>query len=308
LQRARAADAERAVAQQEASVKAAVDNLKTELNVLNTQPPSDDVAKRHAEEMRALEQQLTGKHNEELKAAVEAAVAAAQQDKPMASFSEEDRKAAITAAIVEHEKQLSARHAEEIASAVERGRMEQATKGKLKDSQLVKSQKRVKELETQILEWRKAGILPESSSVAQATPATGSTSTAANPQIAVPADPTTPVAVSVPTGNAGSLPRKPAAMAPMTSTDPANRGGRGGARGIVRGAPRGGLNIRGAAPGRGGAPGGSAPAAASGVTILGAAVKRTREDGETPDDTLAKRLKPVEGTGGPVALRRPPPS
>jgi nucleoprotein TPR len=41
---------------------------------------------------------------------------------------------------------------------------------------------------------------------------------------------------------------------------------------------------------------------------MGAAGKRTREEGDAvADDSLAKRLKPAEGTSKPVAIRRPPP-
>jgi len=40
---------------------------------------------------------------------------------------------------------------------------------------------------------------------------------------------------------------------------------------------------------------------------MGAAAKRPREEGNTPnEDSLAKRLKPAEGTGkGPASIRRP---
>ena len=253
-----------------------------------------------------MEDRLTAKHQQELKAAVDAGVAAATSG---ATITDDQQKAAIAAAIAEHEKALLARHTEEIASAVERGRMEQATKGKLKDSQLVKSQKRVKELENQILEWRKAGLIPEASTSTAAAPSPG-TPTAASPQNAHPTTPTSanPSAAGTPAGGSGTLPRKPSML---SAPDHALRGGRGGARGIVRGAQRGGFNIRGAAPGRGGAPVAATPAPATGVSIMGAAAKRNREEGDPQDDSLAKRLKPAgeaTSTGGPVALRRPPPS
>ena len=46
---------------------------------------------------------------------------------------------------------------------------------------------------------------------------------------------------------------------------------------------------------------------------MGAASKRAREEGEASsgEDSLAKRLKPADGSGKPVTLRRdrvPPPS
>jgi len=308
LQRARASDAERAAAQQEASVKAAVDNLKSELSASNATSNSEDTAKKHADELRALEDRLTAKHKRELQEAKDAGGAASQQENSAttgATITEEQQQAAIAAAIAEYEKAVAARHVEEIASAVERGRMEQATKGKLKDSQLVKSQKRVKELETQILEWRRAGLIPEASTSAPSTSAAAPTpstpSVATNPQTHTPAVPTTPVSASPAT----PLPRRP--LVPPVP-DPAMRGGRGGARGVVRGMQRGGLNIRGAAPGRGGAPAGAVPTPAPGVSIMGAAAKRIREEGDPQDDSLAKRLKPAgEGASGPVTLRRPPP-
>jgi nucleoprotein TPR len=259
-----------------------------------------------------MEDRLTAKHQHELKAAVDAGLAAATSG---TTITDDQQKAAIAAAIAEHEKALLARHTEEIASAVERGRMEQATKGKLKDSQLVKSQKRVKELENQILEWRKAGLIPEAST---STPSTSTaaapppgTPTATSPQNAHPTTPTSAnpsAAAGTPAGGSGTLPRKPSML---SAPDHALRGGRGGARGIVRGAQRGGFNIRGAAPGRGGAPVAATPAPAAGVSIMGAAAKRNREEGDSQDDSLAKRLKPAgeaTSTGGPVALRRPPPS
>ena len=275
---------------------AAVEKMKNDLQTSNSSVP-DDVVSRHAEELRTQEQILSARHKEELKKAVDAAVEAARKEKPVLS-SEVDQKAAIDAAIAEHEKQLQKRHADEIASAVDRGRMEQVAKGKLKDSQLVKAQKKVKELETQILEWRNAGLLSDAAAAPATTAAAnvnGSSSTA-NP-------PSTPTA---PTGpNPINLPRKPSLNTPTGPADGVGRGIRGGARGIGRGVARGGLNIRGAAPGRG-VP--TSPASStSGVSIMGAAAKRPREEGATADDSLAKRLKPAEPTGKPVTLRRPPP-
>jgi nucleoprotein TPR len=299
LQRARAADVDKATAQQEVAVKAAIASVKIQSQIPNASSVSEDVFKRHAEELRVLEERLTAKHQEELKAAIKASE---ERKSTGALSSEVDHTAAIAAAIAAHEKEIQGRHAEEIASAVERGRMEQATKGKLKDSQLVKSQKRVKELETQILEWRKAGILPEPQAVPSAATPAASTSNV------VPAPPATPKAAPV-AGAPTPLPRKPSLPATMTTAEGVGRGARGAARGVVRAR---GLNIRGAAPGRGGAPAvplPNAPNTTSGVSIVGAAAKRSREEGETPNDSLVKRLKPAptESGGGPVTLRRPPP-
>ena len=235
-----------------------------------------------------------------------------------------DQKLAIEAAIAEYEKQvqarhaeeiasIEARHAEEIASAVDRGRMEQVAKGKLKDSQLVKAQKRVKELEASIHEWEAQGIqLPPIKSTVAATapapssmppvqvaakppPLTASTSSAAPPQ-----PKPTPTA---PAANAGSLPRRPA------PTGPAGAARGGVVRGVGRGAPLG--------VGRGGAlrtapvkptaaPSPTSVAPTAGVSIMGAATKRPREEGASAEDqSLVKRLKPAEPTNKPAQIRQP---
>lgn len=306
LLKARASDGERAAAQQ----AAAIEKVKAELQTANASNSStpDEVINRHAEELRNLEARLKAQHQAELKAALDAA-------KLSTTSSNEDPKAAIAAAIAAHDRELQARHYEEIASAVERGRMEQAAKGKLKDSQLVKAQKKVKELEIQILEWRKAGMIPEAAAPASATapPSTPTSSTAAtagpSSTHAAPAAPA-PAPTQSPAANAG-LPRKPSMTLPTGPADGGAGRGRGGvSRGgpSIRGAARG-LNIRGAAPGRGGAT--SPTASTGGVSIMGAA-KRPRD--ETGDDSLAKRLKPADpsanapSSGKPVTLRRPPPT
>lgn len=302
MNKAKATEAER----QATAVAAAVEKAKQELQT-SAPGPSEELVKRHTEELRALEEKLTTKHQQDLKAAVEEA----QKQNPP-STTAVDQKAAIEAAIAEHDKLAQARHTEEIASAVDRGRMEQVAKGKLKDSQLVRAQKRVKELELQILEWRKAGLVPEAQPPAAAptatvTPVAGSSTTAtAGPstatvptQVAVAATAATPVP-------AATLPRKPSMGTP---TGPAVGVGRGGA--VGRGGPPR------AVPQRGGAPGRAPPArpapttpAPGNISIMGAAGKRPREDPATPEDSLAKRLKPAEasGTGKPVTLRRPPPA
>jgi nucleoprotein TPR len=264
---------------------------------MQTSDPSAlaNLAKRHADELRELETRLTAKHQQEIKTAIDAAIASAQKPVPSTSGSEKD---SLEATMSEYKAKLEQTRAEEIAAAVERGRMEQSAKAKLKDSQLVRAQSKLKDLEAQVLEWRKAGIVP--SDALPSAPAGPST-----------ANPSTPV-----TGSA-TLNRKPSLATPTSPATVVPVEGVGRGRGIVRGAVRGvqrGLGIRGAAPGRG-SPAASPTTTMGGVSILGAAGKRTREEGEgAPDDSLAKRLKPAEGggtgtgTGKPVTLRRPPPA
>ncbi|KDQ62646.1 hypothetical protein JAAARDRAFT_54566 [Jaapia argillacea MUCL 33604] len=288
LQKARAAEGQRARAQQEAAVNAAIEKVKTETAVDAAVP--DDLAKRHADELRTLEDRLKAEHKLELEQAVAKAKEAAQPEEGEATS-----EAVVAAAVAAAEERLKAQHVEEIAAAVERGRMEQAAKSKLKDAQLVRSQHKVKELEAQILEWRKAGVLPEQSSATPATPAPAATATAPS---------TAPTVVTPPV-------RKPSMSVPAApgQAELATRG-----RGAPRGAPRGGA--RGGATR--GAPGRGAPAAAgahplptapaaAGMSIMGAAGKRGREDSDVAtDDSLAKRLKPAETPTPkpPVTLKR----
>ncbi|KAG5646523.1 hypothetical protein DXG03_003290 [Asterophora parasitica] len=175
----------------------------------DTPAQSEEIAKKHAEELKVLEAKLAAKHQEELKAAREAAAAEATLQAKSSSPPGNDNKAAIdaavAAAIAEHEKASAAKQATEIESAIERGRMEQGAKGKLKDAQLVRAQKKVKDLEAQILEWRNAGILPEEASPTPTTttapvPPQASTSTA-------PAQDVAPVGMSI-MGAAGKRPRE----------------------------------------------------------------------------------------------------
>ncbi|KAH0586397.1 Nucleoprotein TPR [Termitomyces sp. J132] len=280
-------------------------------------PLSEEAVKRHAEELRALEMKLRASHQKELAAAREAAATEALLKAKSSEDNKTEITSAVSAAIAEHEKTWTAKQAGEIEAAIERGRMEQVAKGKLKDAQLVRAQKKVKDLEAQILEWRTAGLVPE------AVPATPTTTTApSNSALAaststVPATPT--IIAPTSTGSSASaataakttatpLPRKPSLGPPPTG--PAARGGA-----MVRGTrvpPRGGMG-RGAAqrPAAPAAAAAAAAASAGGVSIIGAATKRPREP-ETPasDDSLAKRLKPAEGTAiskPPVTIRRPAP-
>lgn len=283
--------------------------------------------KKHAEDLTALQKKLVDQHEKDLKTAVDAAVEAAKKENPAAA-ADFDKQAVIDAAIAEYDAKVKAQHEAEIESAVERGRREQMTKGKLKDAQLAKAQKRVKDFEAQILEWKNTGVLPQDATVASTpaappaasagapattgapTPSAPSTST---PQAAPPASPATATPAAGATQPAANvLPRKP----PMGTANPAVAA-RGGAP-PLRG--RGGLG-RGAAtrvpPVRAtpaqqaaaAAASSNSPATSSGMSIMGAATKRPREEGAAaPEDSLAKRLKPSEGaTKGPVQIRRPPP-
>ena len=260
-------------------------------------PAQEEIFKRHAEELRALEAKLTAKHQEELKSALEKA----QQEKsaPTLGGDQDIQKADVDSAIAE----LQTKHAEEISAAVERGRMESAAKGKLKDSQLVRAQKRVKELEAQILGLMPAGSgsVAGSSTGPVAGPSTAS-AIAPNPAQPLPSSSApNPSATSEASANASTvLPRKPS-VASMPPTGPA----RGVARVAVRG--RGIQRPLGGAVGLGrGTPTKPAEAApAVGMQIMGAATKRPLDD--LSEDSLAKRLKPAEpATKPPVQIRRPP--
>ncbi|KZT09250.1 uncharacterized protein LAESUDRAFT_545404 [Laetiporus sulphureus 93-53] len=294
LSKARVADSEKAAAQQQAAVTAAVEKLRKELQA---SAPSDEIAARHARELRQLEERLTAVHGDKLRAAVDAAVLKARGETAF-SFATPGggQRAAIETAV---EQRLKVQHEQEIASAVDRGRMEQAAKSKLKDQQLVRAQTKLKELEAQILEWRQNGILDEEKITATKAPAT------APPPKSAPSSNITGTVASK------SLPHKP--PVPRSPSGEGSSRGRGAARGGARGAP---LAIRGTARGRGGAhvpspTSTTGESAVAGVSIVGAAAKRGRDEEAGSDDSLAKRLKPGEGLSKPVALRRdrvPPPS
>lgn len=236
-------------------------------------------------------------------------------------------------------RELKEGQAADIAKALDDGRNENNLKWKIKESQLVKNIKRVKELEQKITEWEASGTLPAGSLAstgtaptalpAQAKPAAGGAASAATAAKPVPAA-TQPrpaqakAAAAGPSTGAtatGGLPKRPgptgaAAGAPATTTRggaPAVRG-RGAARGAARGLPNRALPTRQTTPLSGGVSimGAAAAAAAS---AGGAAPKRPREDGDAGpgEDSLAKRLKPAEGEatgapGKPVQIRRPAPT
>ncbi|KAJ7236740.1 hypothetical protein B0H12DRAFT_1139991 [Mycena haematopus] len=246
---------------QAAAVATAVAQAKSEAQESSTiEAPSEDVAKRHADELKALQEALTAKHAAELKAAVDAARA----ENPD-STSPVNVDALISDAIAKHDKEQEKARQDEIAAAVERGRAEVLARNKIKDQQLVRTQKKVKDLETQILAWQKTGVLP--------TP--------------LPPTPSLPTSAPV----ASAPPPSPAVTSALDPAQAATTSGvMGGATRVPPTAP--------AAPA-------STPAPAAGVSIIGAA-KRPREE-STPEDSLAKRLKPADPVAKPVQLRRPPP-
>lgn len=325
----RGEDRQRSADEKKAAISEAIEKTKQELQASPAAVP-EDVTKKHAEELRALENKLIKDHQDEIARAVEAA----KQYHPTSAPSESSQ-AAIDAAVSAREAEWKAKLDAEIAQAVERGRLEGSVKTRLKDSQLQRMQNKVKQLEEQILEWRNQGLVPEEPP--KGTPAAATTSTAATPATTTtttapatattastiapasaaaapptqakpaPTNVTKPAAVAsastTSTAGPSNLPRKPATAAAA----PRGRGGavRGGAvRGAARGTGRGGISIRGQAQPTD-APVGESPA--GGMSIMGAS-KRVREEGETTaESSLAKRLKPAEGEtrpSPPVAIRR----
>jgi len=265
-------------------------------------PPtaSEEVTKQHAEELRALEERLVAEHQEELNKATEAAIAKVKETQPApapgSSATPEDQKAAIdaavTTALAAKEAELKARHDGAIEKAVENGRLEGTMKLRLKDTQLVRAQNRVKELEKQIEEWKKAGVI-SSDATTESTSAPAASSSAPAPPAASASAPS-PTTAAPPRAAAAGIPRKHSAAVTATGAaagPPARGRGRGGVRGNI--------GIRGAAvpsAGRGaGALQGSAGAGSTaGVAIMGAASKRSREEGEvSTEDSLSKRMKPA---------------
>lgn len=301
-------DKEAAEAQLQSAVQTAVQKVREEMQAA-APGSTDDVVKKHQEELRALEQRLVKKHEEVLKAAADTTKSS---DAP--TVSETDQKAlveaAVAAAIAAREQEFTKTLEAEKIKATESGRMEAQAKAKLKDAQLVRAQARLKELETQMKDLQDKGVIP-----AQAAPAKPGAATAPKPTAAAgpsqakptPAPPVTRSTSSSATAPSNSsLPQKPGAV-PV----PGVGRGRGGApRGVPRNAVAAGLSIRGAAPA---ATDNAAAGTSGGVSIAGAAAKRAREDGEG-DASLAKRLKPAATPntgGGPVQLNRnrvPPPA
>ncbi|KAI0629748.1 hypothetical protein C8Q77DRAFT_263303 [Trametes polyzona] len=302
LSKARIADSERAAQEQRAAVAEAVEKLRNELQTSTSPTASEEIIKKHAEELRALEERLVKKHEEELKAAVEAAAKTAGTAAKTAGTAAvpPDTQAVIDAALEAYKKEIEESHAKEIADAVERGRREAAARAKLKDQQLVRAQTKLKELEAKLLQVE--GNAPT-------TAAPAATPTAPTPA----ATATSSAGASAPSTSAA--PPAPAPAAPGKAGLPAKPAPAGGrpvpARGRGSGAPANrGISIRGAAPGGAGRGAGAAAAVAAAAAAAadnapnGGAAKRTRESDAPGDDAAAKRQKQGEGGKAPVVLRR----
>jgi len=288
-----------------------VEKLKGELGPNSSAEEKEALVKKHTEELGALQAKLVEQHEKDLKAAVNAAVEAVQREALDAAHNFE-KQPTIDAAIAAYDASVRAQHEAEIESAVERGRREQITKGKLKDAQLAKAQKRVKDLEAQILEWKNTGALPQDTTIAAApaaapptTPNTTTTPASLPTATSSQIQPTASTSAAS-TSEPGQAPRRPSMQAGVSPT----RVSRGNAPAVGRGGGRGAAAAR-TPPVRattGRASLSHAAGSPAGMSIMGAAAKRPREEGNDPtDDSLAKRLKPSEGTGkGPVPIRRPP--
>jgi len=267
---------------QQAAINTAVAAAKSE-NPPPTVPTNEDVEKKHAEELKTLEERLRVEHKKELEAATVNTIPGETTEKSTTA----DVEVVIAAAKAEWEKA----HEVEIEKAIERGRVEQQTKGRLKDAQLMRTQAKVKELEAKVLELQGSG-----------TASTSNATTAAPAQKPAP----TQLPIQKPT---------PAQIPGQRPTPAANKPQQTAAQNKLPNRPmpaRGGGPGRAVLGGRGGAPTTAAPTPQStggGVSIMGAA-KRPREDveGETPatDNSLVKRLKPAENKPTPP-IKRPPP-
>jgi len=292
---------------QQAAVDTAVAAVKSE-NPPATVSTNEEAEKKHAEELKALEDRLRAEHKKELEATTAKGVSAEGAERS----TETDVEAAIVAAKAEWEKS----HEEEIEKAIERGRVEQQTKGRLKDAQLMRTQAKVKELEAKVLELQGSGAASSSNTTTVAptqkpAPAQTLAQKPAPAQLAQKSAPAQTLAQRpTPAQTLGQKPPIPTAnrlqqataqnKLPNRPTPPT----RGGGPGRVLNAALG---------GRGGAPTTAAPTpqntGGGGVSIMGAA-KRPREDveGETPatDNSLVKRLKPAENRPTPP-IKRPPP-
>jgi len=301
----KATDAEKQVA----AIAEAVEKTKAEMSVNPDVEAAETLVKRHGEELKALEEKLKAEYEGSLKTA---------------GPSDADTQAAIDAAVAEFDKKAKARLQEEISSAVERGRMEQAAKNKLKDSQLFKAQKRVKELEQQIHEWQASGIdlpSPSTSGPPPTIPASSPTvvptqpvaklaattgQPAANqPQLSTSQPPSKPSGISQPKQPATTVTTSNTSQPPLARKPPLGPSGASLTRGVPQGPGRGGAMLRGRGGGatRGGAPlrqppvkpAAAAAATSGGVSIMGAASKRPREEtSSSSEDSLAKRLKPAD--------------
>jgi nucleoprotein TPR len=275
---------------QQAAIDTAVAVAKSE-NPPSTVPTNEEVEKKHAEELKTLEERLRSEHKKELEAATANVIPGETVGKNTAA----DVEATIAASKTEWEKA----HEEEIEKAIERGRVEQQTKGRLKDAQFIRAQAKIKELEAKVLELQGSGAASTSNTVA-ATPSQKPAPTQTPTQKPTPAQ--NPAQKPTPAQNPGQKPTLAASKPQQT--------------GVQNRLPNRPTLTRGGGPtrvlgGRGGAPTTAAPTPQNigGVSIMGAA-KRPREDaeGETPtaDNSLVKRLKPTENKPTPP-IKRPPP-
>jgi len=257
-------------------------------------PPtnSEEVTKQHAEELRALEERLVAKHQEELNKATNAPALGT-------AATPEDQKAvidaAVTTSLASKEAERKAEHDAAIEKAVESGRLEGTMKLRLKDTQLVRAQNRVKELEKQIEEWKKTGVITSEAGTESTSARAASSSAPAAPAASPSAlSPTTAAPPRAGGAGAAGIPRKPS-TAGTAAGQPARGRGRGGVRGNlgIRGAAAPGAG-RGAGGPQGSVGAGSTAGGTAGVAIMGAASKRLREEGEvSTEDSLSKRMKPA---------------
>ena len=101
---------------------------------------SEELTKKHAEELRAQEERLVAKHREELEKAIEVATAKARESAPAPASvpTAEDQKAAIDAAVAAalaaKDAELRTKHQTDIEKAVESSRLEGTMKLRLKDT------------------------------------------------------------------------------------------------------------------------------------------------------------------------------
>lgn len=290
------ADAER-----ESAIASAIEKSKAEFEKAGATDSSEE-SKRHEEELRALEEKLKAEHEEELRLAVE------NTRKEQAAVTV-DQQAAIDAAVADQKATLESKHAVDIEAAVERGRMEGAAKTKLKDAQLVRAQKKVKELEAQALKWKEAGYIPEEEQQTPAIPAASSSAPTAAPAAA-----SASASTSAQTGSASVPPTVPAAVRKPGQPPTVPGAGRGAP--IARQQRGSSLPSRGV-PARPAAPLAIA-GASSGTTsttdqpgtlnIMGASKRPREEQSGAGNDTLAKRLRPAEAPSKPAVMqRRQPP-
>ena len=290
-------------ADRDAAVASAIEKAKAEFEKAGAASNSED-SKRHGEELRALEEKLKAQHEEEMRTAVENA----RKEQATATVDP----AVVDAAIAEHKAALESKHTADIEAAVERGRIEQAAKSKLKDNQLAKTQKKVKELEAQVLKWKEAGYIPAEeqapkipaapSPVPSATPAAASGSTLAPPQTSSSAPPTVP---TVPVRKLGQGTTVTGGVGRGAPTVRQQRGSSLPSRGGGTARPAGTLSIAGASSSTGAT---TTANQAGGLNIMGASKRPREEQSGAGDDSLAKRIKPAEVPSKPAAmLRRLPP-